>query len=106
MPNSKLPNPLALDSIAADASMILFHSIIKIAIRSVDDFAPQYPVYGTRVGYVTIGSHALWSWPATSLACFEELLAATISRLFESIESTRLPSLSTLCRGNTTCLQP
>jgi hypothetical protein len=37
--------------------VILFHSIIQVAVRSVDHFSAQYPAYGTRIRVVPIGGH-------------------------------------------------
>ncbi len=59
--------------------MILFHPIImKLyvgkAIRPVHDLAAQYPADGTWVGYVTVGSHSLWSMTHHIFGLLEEPL--------------------------------
>src|SRR5215207_6846706 len=37
--------------------MVLLHPVIKIAASAVDNFATEYPTYGTRVGIMSIGGH-------------------------------------------------
>ena len=77
-----------------DASMILLHPVIQVAIRAVYYFTSEYPAYGSWIGNMAICRYSLGTDPVTSLACLKKHLAATISRRLESRESARLPSRS------------
>jgi hypothetical protein len=57
-----------------DASVILLQPIVQVAARPVYNFAPQYPMDGTRVSNMTIGSHTLRSMAHYFFGLFEEPL--------------------------------
>jgi hypothetical protein len=56
-----------------DASMILFHSIIRIAVSSVHDFVAQHSAYGTRIGVMAIGGDSFGNTPGYLPGLGEEL---------------------------------